>query len=61
MVSFDSPTVVTHAKVVVVDGRYVYLGSHNLTQSALRHNNELSVRIDSPELAAEVAAYLGKL
>jgi phosphatidylserine/phosphatidylglycerophosphate/cardiolipin synthase-like enzyme len=61
MVSFDSPTVVTHAKVVVVDGRYVYLGSHNLTQSALRHNNELSVRIDSPELAAEVAAYLEKL
>ena len=60
-VSFDSPTVVTHAKAVVIDGRYVYLGSHNLTQSALRHNNELSVRIDSPELAAEVAAYLEKL
>ena len=60
-VSFDSPTVVTHAKVVVIDGRYVYLGSHNLTQSALRHNNELSVRIDSPELAAEVAAYLERL
>jgi phosphatidylserine/phosphatidylglycerophosphate/cardiolipin synthase-like enzyme len=60
-VLFDSPSVVTHVKVAVIDGRYVYLGSHNLTQSALRHNNELSVRIDSPELAAEVTAYLERL
>jgi phosphatidylserine/phosphatidylglycerophosphate/cardiolipin synthase-like enzyme len=60
-VCFDSPAIVTHAKAAVIDGRYVYLGSHNLTQSALRHNNELSVRIDSPELAAEVTAYLARL
>jgi phosphatidylserine/phosphatidylglycerophosphate/cardiolipin synthase-like enzyme len=58
---FDSPAVVTHAKAVVIDGRYVFLGSHNLTQSALRHNNELSVRIDSPGMAAEVTAYLERL
>jgi phosphatidylserine/phosphatidylglycerophosphate/cardiolipin synthase-like enzyme len=60
-VLFDSPSVVTHVKVAVIDGRYVFIGSHNLTQSALRHNNELSVRIDSPELAAEVSAYLDRL
>jgi phosphatidylserine/phosphatidylglycerophosphate/cardiolipin synthase-like enzyme len=60
-VHFDSPSVVTHAKVAVIDGRYIYLGSHNLTQSALRHNNELSVRIDSPEMAAEVTSYLERL
>jgi phosphatidylserine/phosphatidylglycerophosphate/cardiolipin synthase-like enzyme len=54
-VRFDSPRVTTHAKVVVIDGRYVYIGSHNITQSALTRNNELSVRIDSPDLAAEVA------
>ena len=60
-VFFDSPTVTTHNKVAVIDGRYVYLGSHNLTQSALRHNNELSVVIDSPEMAAEVRAYLDQL
>lgn len=60
-VYFDSPSVVTHAKVAVIDGRYVYLGSHNLTQSALKHNNELSVRIDSPEMAAEVTTYLERL
>ncbi|HEX8961033.1 MAG TPA: phospholipase D-like domain-containing protein [Geobacteraceae bacterium] len=60
-VFFDSPSVVTHAKAAVIDGRYVYLGSHNLTQAALRHNNELSVLIDSPELAEEVTAYLERL
>lgn len=60
-VRFDSPAIVTHTKVAVIDGRFVYLGSHNLTQSALRHNNELSVRIDSAGMAAEVTAYLEKL
>ena len=60
-VIFDSPSVVTHAKAAVIDRRYVFLGSHNLTQSALRRNNELSVRIDSPEMAAEVTAYLERL
>ena len=60
-VFFDSPAVVTHAKCAVIDGRYVFLGSHNLTQAALRHNNELSVLIDSPEVAAEVAVYMDRL
>jgi phosphatidylserine/phosphatidylglycerophosphate/cardiolipin synthase-like enzyme len=60
-VYFDSPSVVTHAKCAVIDGRYVFLGSHNLTQAALRHNNELSVVIDSPEMAAEVASYMDRL
>jgi|PlaIllAssembly_1097288.scaffolds.fasta_scaffold12586_6 phosphatidylserine/phosphatidylglycerophosphate/cardiolipin synthase-like enzyme len=57
-VYFDSPGVTTHTKVAVIDGRYVYLGSHNLSQSALRHNNELSVLLDSPELAREVREYI---
>jgi phosphatidylserine/phosphatidylglycerophosphate/cardiolipin synthase-like enzyme len=60
-VFFDSPQVITHTKIAVIDGRYVYLGSHNLTQSALRHNNELSVVIDSPEMAAEAKAYVDRL
>jgi phosphatidylserine/phosphatidylglycerophosphate/cardiolipin synthase-like enzyme len=60
-VFFDSPRITTHNKVVVIDNRYLYLGSHNLTQSALEHNNELSVLIDSPEMAAEVKAYLERL
>lgn len=60
-VFFDSPNTVTHSKAAVIDGRYVYLGSHNLTQSALTHNNELSVVLDCPAMAAEVRAYLDRL
>jgi phosphatidylserine/phosphatidylglycerophosphate/cardiolipin synthase-like enzyme len=60
-VLYDPPEVTTHVKAAVFDERIVLLGSHNLTQAALRHNNELSVRIDSPPLAAEIAAYLGSL
>lgn len=60
-VFFDTPRVTTHVKAVVIDGRWVYLGSHNMTQSALRHNNELSLRIDSRELAAEITGFLDRL
>jgi phosphatidylserine/phosphatidylglycerophosphate/cardiolipin synthase-like enzyme len=49
---------VTHLKAVVIDERYVLLGSHNLTESALAHNNELSLLLDSPPLAAQVTRYL---
>ena len=60
-VRFDAPKTTTHVKALVIDGRYVYMGSHNLTQSALKYNHELSVMIDSAELAAEVIAYLNNL
>jgi hypothetical protein len=57
-VLFDSPRVRTHTKAAVIDGRYVLMGSHNLTNSALKHNHELSVFIDSPELAKETLDYM---
>lgn len=60
-VRFDTPKTTTHVKAMVIDRRYTYLGSHNLTQSALRHNNELSVMIDSAEIAEETIAYLNSL
>ena len=60
-VRFDAPKTTTHVKALVIDGRYVYLGSHNLTQSALKYNNELSVMIDSADFAAEVLGYLDSL
>jgi len=60
-VFFDTLHTTSHMKTVVIDSRYVYIGSHNLTQSALQRNNELSVLIDSPEIAAEVKAYLDRL
>jgi len=57
-VLFDDPRRTTHVKATVIDDRYVFIGSHNLTQSALSRNNELSVLIDSPELVKETASFL---
>lgn len=57
-VRFTSRRRTTHVKAVVIDDRYVMIGSHNLTQSALAYNNELSVLLDSPELAAKATRYL---
>ena len=57
-VIFDDPRRTTHTKVVVIDGKTVFLGSHNFTHSALKYNNELSVRIDSAAFAGEVLSYV---
>ncbi len=60
-VLFDAPRVTTHVKVAVIDKRYIFLGSHNLTNSALKYNHELSVFIDSPPLAVETLRYINSL
>lgn len=57
-VYFDSPCRITHAKVVIIDKRIVYIGSHNFTQSALKYNHEVSVRVVSPAFAEELARYM---
>lgn len=60
-VIFDSPNVTTHAKLVVIDGRYCFVGSHNLSHSALAFNHELSLLIDSKTLAGELVDYIRSL
>ena len=35
-----------HAKMLLVDGRYAVIGSHNFTQSAFTKNLEISVALD---------------
>ena len=57
-VYFDSPRKTTHTKLVVVDERFVILGSHNLTQSALKYNNEISILMESPDLAKRCHNYM---
>lgn len=57
----DAPDRTTHTKMVVIDRRYLFIGSHNLTQSALKFNHEVSVLIDSPQLAEEALLYLKSL
>ena len=60
-VCMDGPDRTTHAKMVIIDRRYLFIGSHNLTQSALKYNHEVSVRIDSPLLAEEALRYMKSL
>ena len=45
-----------HAKVVVADGRRLYLGSANFTATSLDHNRELGLVLDDAGLARRVAA-----
>ncbi len=60
-VYLDSPRKTTHTKLVVIDQRFILLGSHNLTQSALKHNNEISILLDNPGLAGEARKYMHKI
>ena len=60
-VCMDAPDRVTHTKLVVIDRRYLLIGSHNLTQSALKFNHEASVWIDSAPLAEEALSYMKSL
>ena len=57
-VAFDTPATTTHTKLMVIDGRYSFVGSHNLTHSALAFNHEFSLLIDNRQLAKELRAYL---
>lgn len=41
-----------HRKIVLIDNRYVILGSANLTTSSLLHHDNLSLGLDHPPLAA---------
>ena len=57
-VIWDNPSKTMHSKIVVIDNRWVFIGSHNMTHSALALNNELSLMIDSPQLAASTIEYI---
>lgn len=57
-VAFDSPGTTSHAKVVIIDKRYCFVGSHNFTHSALKRNHEVSLLIDSTGLAHRLGQYI---
>lgn len=57
-VYFDTPDTTTHTKMVVIDRRFVFIGSHNFTDSALGRNNEASVMMDSFQIAKEAISFI---
>ena len=48
----DNRSALMHNKFIVIDGRFVWTGSMNLTSNGAYCNNNNFVRFDSPELAA---------
>jgi len=57
----DSEEKITHAKMVVVDSKYVLAGSTNLTDNSMRNNNESNLFIASPLVAKTLETYVNDL
>ena len=55
---FDRRDVNTHSKLVVIDGEWVFVGSHNLTHTALSRSHETSLMVRSRELAEYFSRYI---
>jgi putative cardiolipin synthase len=56
-----APRATLHAKTLVVDRRYVFIGSMNLDPRSDRLNTELGVLIDSPSVARDLLQDLDRL
>ncbi len=53
-VFWDRPDRKLHIKAVVIDHHIVFLGSHNLTHSAMKYNQEMSLMLNDPALANQI-------
>ena len=60
-VKLDSENVTTHAKLVIIDGKIVLVGSTNLSFYALEKNNEANALIEDEKTAQEFEDYFQKL
>ncbi len=57
-VRFDQKKINTHSKLVIIDRKLVFIGSHNLTHTALSRSNETSLMVESKELAEYFLKYI---
>ena len=60
-VYMDDKNVTTHSKLLIIDSRYVIVGSTNWTYEALSKNNETNALIDSEKVAEEYINYFNQL
>jgi len=57
-VQLDNEKDTDHLKLVIIDDRIVYVGSHNWSESGLYYNYETSVKIVSEDIAQTFREYL---
>lgn len=60
-VRYDSPSVTTHAKLIIADSSSAILGSNNWTYYSLTQNKELSLLVKTPSVIGELEDYFNKL
>lgn len=57
----DDRSALMHNKFVVIDGRYLWMGSMNFSSNGVYCNNNNLVRFDSPELAANYTTEMDEM
>jgi cardiolipin synthase len=50
----------SHAKLLVIDGRYAHIGSVNVDTRSLRLNFEIAVEVYDPDFCGELAAFIAQ-
>ena len=56
-VKFGQIGVATHAKLIIIDGRIMVLGSHNVSKGSFSRNQEASIIVDGGEAVRPYADY----
>jgi len=56
-VKFGQIGVATHAKMIIVDGRYLVLGSHNFSKGSFSRNQEASICVEGPDAVRPFVDY----
>lgn len=60
-VMFDPLEQTTHAKLLIIDNRFVVIGSFNWSYYSLEKNNETAVLIDSKDIASYFLNYFNSI
>lgn len=56
-----NPSGLLHTKLWIIDSNIVYVGSHNISVRSLSINEEMTVKIESPEIAEYMNIYFNLL
>lgn len=50
-----------HAKIIIIDGKLLFLGSHNLTKNAFEINHEISIMTDEQSAVARCSQFFDNI